>query len=88
MVAAVAKKAGVTQKVVEDVLAGFSEVVIADVRDNGDSILLPGLGTFKKKVNAARKGINPLNKQPLDIKESKTISFKAIPSIKVVKGKK
>lgn len=83
-VGAVAKSAGVTQKVVEDVLLAVSETIISDVRDNGDQITLPGVGTFKQKVNAAREGINPLSKEKIKIKRSVTLGFKSLPSIKVV----
>lgn len=83
-VSALAKKAGVTKKVVEDVLGGITEIVVSEVRDGGDTVAIPGLGTFKQKVNSAREGINPLNKEPMSIKESHTVAFRAVPSVKKV----
>ena len=51
---------------------------------NGGDVNLPALGKFRQKVNPARKGINPLTKQPLSIKETHTIRFTPTSSIKVI----
>ena len=59
--------------------AAFVETVIDTIHDTlieGDSLLITGLCTFKTKTRAARKGHNPQTGEPIDIAESKVISFK------------
>ena len=84
LVAAVAKKTGLTQTDVNKVVDVMSEVIVEACVENGDDVNLPTLGKFKQKVNAARKGINPLTKQPLDIKESHSLKFTPTSTIKKV----
>jgi DNA-binding protein HU-beta len=43
---------------------------------SGERFSFPGFGTFTVKTRAARIGRNPQNKQPINIPESKTVSFK------------
>jgi len=40
-------------------------------------VQLIGFGSFKVTKRAARKGINPRTKQPIRIRASKTVKFKA-----------
>lgn len=42
-----------------------------------NKIILNGFGTFKKRALKARKGVNPKTGQKIQIKASKTVSFKA-----------
>lgn len=84
LVAAVAKKTGLTQIDVNKVVDVMSEVIVEACVENGDDVNLPTLGKFKQKVNPARKGINPLTKQPLDVKESHSLKFTPTSTIKKV----
>jgi DNA-binding protein HU-beta len=84
LVAAVAKKTGLTQTDVNKVVDVMSEVIVETCVENGDDVNLPTLGKFKQKVNPARKGINPLTKQPLDVKESHSLKFTPTSTIKKV----
>ena len=84
LVAAVAKKTGITQTDVNKVVDAMSEVIVEACVENGDDVNLPTLGKFRQKVNQARKGINPLTKQPLDVKESHTLKFTPTTTIKKV----
>lgn len=84
LVAAVAKKTGLTQTQVNSVVDVMSEVIVEECVGNGGDVNLPLLGKFKQKVNPARKGINPLTKKPMDVKESHTLRFTPTTSIKVV----
>ena len=81
---AVAKKTGLTQEQVNKVVDEMSNVIVDACVEKGDEVNLPLLGKFKQKVNAAREGINPLNKQKIHIKESHTIKFTPTTSIKKV----
>jgi nucleoid DNA-binding protein len=41
-----------------------------------------GFGTFTKKQRKARIGRNPITGEPMDIKASRTVGFKASQSLK------
>ena len=41
-----------------------------------------GFGTFQKKHRKARVGRNPVTGEPMPIKASKTVGFKASPSLR------
>lgn len=82
LVREVAKASGYSQEVVNAVIDKTCEVIAKAVVDDGDEVNLPALGKFKQKLNPARKGINPLNKKPIDIKASKTLAFRATSSLK------
>lgn len=83
LVAAVAKETGMTQDSVNKVVDSMSAVIVRECVTNGGEVNLPALGKFRQKVNPAREGINPLNKKPLSIKETRTIRFTPTSSIKV-----
>ena len=76
LVSAVAEKAGLTKKdsdaVIEAVLDAITETLA-----KGDKVALVGFGTFEVKTRAARKGINPRTKEPMDIAASTLPVFKA-----------
>jgi DNA-binding protein HU-beta len=40
-----------------------------------EKVSITGFGTFKKKRRKARTGINPVTKQPMEIKASTTVGF-------------
>ncbi len=48
----------------------------------GKEVKLPGFGSFAPKKNAARNGINPLTKEKIKIKASKSVKFKASKTFK------
>lgn len=84
LVREVAKACGHSQETVNAVIDAMCNVIVRSVVEEGDEVNLPALGKFKQKINPARKGINPLNKQPIDIKESRTLAFKPTSSLKRV----
>ena len=89
LVAAVAKDTGMTQTDVNKVIDAMCPVIVKACVDEGDEVNLPALGKFKQKINPARKGINPLTKQPMDVSESHTLKFTPTSTIKkVVEPKK
>ena len=83
LVAAVAKETGMTQDSVNKVVDSMSAVIVRECVTNGGEVNLPSLGKFRQKVNPARQGINPLNKQKISIKETHTLKFTPSSSIKV-----
>ena len=83
LVAAVAKETGMTQDSVNKVVDSMSAIIVKECVTNGGEVNLPSLGKFRQKVNPARQGINPLNKQKISIKETHTLKFTPSSSIKV-----
>lgn len=72
----VAERTGLTQvdseKAINGVLDAITEALAA-----GDRVSLVGFGTFEVRDRAARRGINPRTKEPMDIPASKNPAFKA-----------
>lgn len=50
--------------------------VISEALEKGDSVTVQSFGTFEVRERAARKGINPQTKQPIEINASKAPAFK------------
>jgi len=50
----------------------------------GQKVSLSGFGSFEVKHRKARMGINPLTKEPIKIKASKGVGFKAAKAFKEV----
>ncbi len=80
----IAENTGQSQEVINEVLIGFVKVAVPAVRDEGEQVVLPGMGTFKLKETAAHKGINPSTKEKIDIAASRTIGFKPSANVKKV----
>ena len=81
MIAAIADKAGLTKKDAEKALKAFTETV-AEELEKGGKVQLVGFGTFEVSERAARVGINPHTRKPLNIKASKSPKFKAGKALK------
>ena len=76
LISAVAAKSGLSKKDSEKALAAYMETVIETLASK-DKVQIAGFGTFETRERAARKGINPLTKQPIDIAASVVPAFKA-----------
>jgi DNA-binding protein HU-beta len=76
LIAAVAEATGLTRKAVNDVVDATLEA-IADTLSRGEKVSLVGFGTFEVRDRAARSGINPATKEPIEIPASKSPAFKA-----------
>ena len=81
LIAAMAKKADLTQKDAEKALKAFTEVV-ADELKKGDKIQLVGFGTFEVGERAAREGRNPKTGETMTIAACKAPKFKAGKALK------
>jgi len=81
LVDAVAEKAGLTKK---DAGAAVDAVVssVGETLKSGDTVSLPGFGTFKTSDRAAREGRNPQTGAAIKIPASKAVSFKAGKTLK------
>ena len=62
---------------VNEVFAEITDTLV----DSGE-LSVSGFGKFEVKTRAARSGINPLTKQPIEIPESKAVSFKPAKALK------
>lgn len=56
--------------------------VFTDALQRGDSVQLPGFGTLAPAERAARVGMNPRTKEPIDIPASKNVKFKVAAALK------
>jgi DNA-binding protein HU-beta len=70
LVTAVATQTGTEPKVVDAVLRGFNDVVLATVA-KGDPVVLTGFAKFAKIQTKARMGRNPATGEAIRIKASK-----------------
>ncbi len=80
-VAKVAARLDITQKHA----AEATDAVISEIEATlkaGDSITFVGFGKFSVSERAARKGINPATKAPIDIAASKAGKFSAGKNLK------
>lgn len=82
-IAAVSAKAETTQRDAERIIEALSPVIIETCIEKGDEVNLP-IGKFKRKVNPAKTGVNPLTKKQMNVPESHTLSFKPSKTVKVV----
>jgi len=75
LVTSVAEKSGLSKKDAEAAINAFTATV-EDALKAGDKVQLTGFGSFEVKQRAARTGINPQTKQPVQIAASKAPAFK------------
>lgn len=74
-VAAVAEKAGLTQKQADAALNGVLDTIIEELK-KGEKVQLTGFGTFEVRERAAREGRNPATGESIKIPASKVPAFK------------
>lgn len=67
---------GITRR---QAVAGFDAVIdaVAGALKAGESVKIPGLGSFTITERGARKGRNPATGESITIKASKAVRFKA-----------
>ena len=75
LVSALVEDTNLAKKDVEKVLNSFIDVVIRELK-SGEKIQLIGFGTFEVTERAARTGMNPQTKEPIEIPASKAPRFK------------
>ena len=75
LIAAMAAKAELSKKDTEKALTAFVECVTEELTCGG-KVQVVGFCTFETRERSARKGINPLTKEPIDIAASIAPAFK------------
>ena len=81
LIAAMSEKSGLTKKDTTAALDALTESVQTALKA-GEKVQLIGFGTFEVKERAARTGINPRTKEPVEIAASKAPVFKAGKALK------
>jgi len=74
--------AGLNKKQTGDLVDAVFGVLGVAIKKDG-RFAYPGFGTFTVRKRKARKGRNPRTGKEITIKASKTVAFKAAPSLKV-----
>ncbi|MBR7151424.1 MAG: HU family DNA-binding protein [Clostridia bacterium] len=76
-----AQTSGLTKKdtalALDAILAAIGEAVAA-----GETVQIPGFGTWTVKAQAARTGRNPKTNEPIEIPASKRVTFSASKTLK------
>lgn len=72
----IAEKTGLTKKDSGKALDAFIEAV-KEALAAGDKVQIVGFGSFEVRQRAARKGLNPQTKSPIDIPARRVPVFKA-----------
>ncbi len=70
----IAAQAGLTQKKAGEVL----EATLDNIRDSlnaGQEVRLVGFGSFKVRKSAARKGVNPRDRKPIQVPAKNRVRF-------------
>ena len=62
----IAKQTNISQKQAAEVLE-TTLTAIREALQNGEEVRLVGFGSFKVRQSAARKGVNPRNRQPIQV---------------------
>ena len=72
---------GITRKQAQLIVNAIAEA-IAESLKQGESVRVPGFGSFFLSERGARRGRNPATGEPITIKASKTVRFKASRELK------
>ena len=81
LIGAVAEQTGFSKKDSDKAVNAVLDTITAELAQ-GEKIQLVGFGTFEVRERAARDGINPLTKAPMQIPASKVPAFKAGKALK------
>jgi DNA-binding protein HU-beta len=81
LIAEIAKKCNLTKADAERALNAFVEITKDALKSEG-RLALAGLGSFVVTQRKERQGRNPQTGQPMTIKASKTVRFRAGKSLK------
>ncbi len=81
MAAALAEKQDMPKKQADALLADVFGMVVAHLKD-GDRVRIGGVGIIEVKNRPARMGRNPATGEPIQIKASRKIAFRAAKELK------
>jgi DNA-binding protein HU-beta len=75
-ITAVAEKAGLKKEDAKKAVDAFIEVVSSEL-EKGGKVAILRFGTFSAEERAARNGVNPKTKEPINIPARRVVKFKA-----------
>lgn len=78
---AMAEQLGMTKKQANDAVKLATDLITKALAD-GDTVQLPGFGSFSVSQRAAREGKNPRTGEKLTIAASRNVKFKAGSAVK------
>ena len=81
LVDAVALELGLTKHESSRVVDGIFTCLARGLARSG-KITIAGFGTFSAKTRPPRTGVHPITRQPMQIAETKTCSFRPTPALK------
>ncbi len=70
----IAQKTKLSQKQAADVLEATLETIREALKD-GDEVRLVGFGSFKVRKSAARRGVNPRDRKPIEVPAKDRVRF-------------
>ncbi len=70
----ISKHANVSQKQAAEVLEATLDS-IREALQSGDEVRLVGFGSFKVRQSAARKGVNPRDRKPIQVPAKERVRF-------------
>ena len=70
----IAQQTKLPQKEVAQVVEATIDT-IREALKNGDEVRLVGFGSFKVRTSAARKGVNPRDRSPLEVPAKERVRF-------------
>ena len=70
----IAKQAKLSQKQASELLETTLDV-IREALQEGEEVRLVGFGSFKVRQSAARKGVNPRDRQPIEVPAKERVRF-------------
>jgi DNA-binding protein HU-beta len=70
----IASEAKLTQKQASQVLETTLDT-IREALQHGNEVRLVGFGSFKVRTSAARKGVNPRDRQPIEVPAKERVRF-------------
>ena len=76
LIAAMAEEMNTNKHVADEALTALGKVLEFQLL-NGQSLLIPGIGTFSVQQKAARSGRNPQTGAVIEIPAKKLVKFKA-----------
>lgn len=76
LIDAIAQDAGISKAAAKLALESFMNNVVETLKKKDGKVSLIGFGTFSVSERAARKGLNPATKQPIDIPAKLVAKFK------------
>ena len=70
----IAKQAKLSQKQASEVLEATLDVIREALQD-GEEVRLVGFGSFKVRQSAARRGVNPRNREEIEVPAKERVRF-------------